>query len=722
MKNSLNVQAPFQAIRIRLASPERIILWGTTPQPKKNNVWRHTTVEKAETINYRTHKPVKNGLFCERIFGPIFDMECACTTVKKKKRREKHHGIRYFCPTCQVEFTQSSVRRYQMSTIQLSMPITHSWYLKSRPSPISTLTGFRPLLLELIDGGFVQVHESLFKRQDLLGNGRKVKNAIKRLRIHPLKPLFGKTERAQKLCSQRALRWVTESLEIYPTEQNKEFSRYLLTRTRKEGWFQTRAQQNNIKTLWGGDVHYYNHAEAIGYLLESANKPYNRYLEERIIRTTSCLPRVLQSFYIDEPRQSKLKRLKRQFKLQALRVRKNFVLGGVNPGWMIIHCLPVLPPTLRPLLQLSDDRFATSDLNDLYRRVLIRNKALEKLIEIDAPLTSCSFARGLVVKSVEVLFSNSKGRNAAVGRNARPLKSLIDNIKGKQGRFRWNLLGKRVDYSGRSVIVVGPSLQLHECGLPREMALELFQPFVIQKLLESKLTRTVRGAKLIIYYRIPIIWQLLLETVQSRLIFLNRAPSLHRLSVQAFVPVLIGGKAIRLHPLVCPPFNADFDGDQMAVHVPLAKSSQLEARTILLSTLNLVSPANGQPITAPSQDMILGFYYLTLQPLSEYYKFQQEPIFGNLKEALSWIYTKMPSPHLMLWVRMRVNMTIPNKKNRIYYACLLPYGNKTTLSHVGKNDFNSSSEKMGSYHRISVGRLLFSVHLSCCALSNRSDF
>ena len=722
MTNSLNVQAPFQAIRIRLASPERIILWGTTPQPKKDNVWRSTNLEKAETINYRTHKPVKNGLFCERIFGPIFDMECACTTIKKKKRREKQHGIRYFCPTCQVEFTHSSIRRYQMSTIQLSMPITHSWYLKSRPSPISILTGFRPLLLELIDGGFVQVHESLFKRQDFLGNGRKTKISIKRLRLHPLKPLFGQTHRAEKFCSQRALRWVTESLEIYPTEQNKEFSRYLLPRTRKNTWFQTRNQQGKIRTLWGGEIQYYNHAQAIGYLLEFSNKPYNRYLEERLVRTTSCLPRVLQSFYIDEPRQSKLKRLKRQFKLQALRIRKNFVLGGVNPAWMIISCLPVLPPTLRPLLQLSDDRFATSDLNDLYRRVLIRNKALEKLIEIDAPLTSCSFARGLVVKSVEVLFSNTKGRNAAVGRNARPLKSLIENIKGKQGRFRWNLLGKRVDYSGRSVIVVGPSLQLHECGLPREMALELFQPFIIQKLLESKLTRTVRGAKLIIYYRIPIIWQLLLETLQSRLIFLNRAPSLHRLSVQAFVPLLIGGKAIRLHPLVCPPFNADFDGDQMAVHVPLAKSSQLEARTILLSTLNLVSPANGQPITAPSQDMVLGFYYLTLHPITEYYKFHHEPIFGNLAETLAWICKEMPAPHKIIWVRTRVNMVIPNLKNHVYYGCMLSYGNKTTLTTSGKQNFDSHSEKTSSYYRISVGRLLFSIHLSWCTLSNRPDF
>ncbi len=722
MKKPLNVQAPFQAIRIRLASPERIILWATTPQPKQHNVWRHTIVEKAETINYRTHKPVKNGLFCERIFGPIFDMECACTTIKKKKRREKYEGLRYFCPSCQVEFTQASVRRYQMSTIRLSMPITHSWYLKSRPSPISTLTGFRPLLLELIDGGFTQLQDSSFKRRDLLGTGRKSKTAIKRLRIHPLKPIFGQTHRAQKACAHRALRWISESLEIYPTEQNKEFSRYLLARSRKQAWFQTREQQNLVKSLWGGDVRYYNHAEALEHLLNSNNRPYIKYLEERSVRTTSCLPPILQSFYIDEPRQSKLKRLKRQSKLQALRVRKNFVLDGVDPAWMVISYLPVLPPTLRPLLQLSDDRFATSDLNDLYRRVLIRNKALEKLQEIDAPLTSCSFARGLVVKSVEVLFSNTKGRNTAVGRNSRPLKSLIDNIKGKQGRFRWNLLGKRVDYSGRSVIVVGPNLQLHECGLPREMALELFQPFVIQKLLESKLTRTVRGAKLIIYYRIPIIWQLLLEVIQSRLIFLNRAPSLHRLSVQAFVPILIGGKAIRLHPLVCPPFNADFDGDQMAVHVPLAKSSQLEARTILLSTLNLVSPANGQPVTAPSQDMILGFYYLTLSPISPYSKSLQESTFPNLKTALSWIYNKMPSPHTMVWVRMLVNKAIPKKKDKVHYACLLEYGNKVILSNNGKKEFDPWSEKILRYHRISVGRLLFSAHLSYCALSNRADF
>ncbi len=722
MTKSLDVQAPFQAIRIRLASPERIILWATTPQPKHGNVWRHTIVEKAETINYRTHKPVKSGLFCERIFGPIFDMECACNSIKKKKRRERYEGLRYFCPICQVEFTQASVRRYQMSTIRLSMPITHSWYLKSRPSVISTLTGFRPLLLELIDGGFTQLQDSSFKRRDLLGLGRKSKNAIKRLRIHPLKPIFGQTYRAQKACAHRALRWISESLEIYPTEQNKEFSRYLLARSRKQAWFQTRDQQSQIKSLWGGNVRYYNHAEAIEHLLTINNKPYAKYLEERNVRTTSCLPRILQSFYIDEPRQSKLKRLRRQNKLQALRVRKNFVLDGVDPAWMIISYLPVLPPTLRPLLQLSDDRFATSDLNDLYRRVLIRNKALEKLKEIDAPLTSCSFARGLVVKSIEVLFSNTKGRNTAVGRNSRPLKSLIDNIKGKQGRFRWNLLGKRVDYSGRSVIVVGPHLQLHECGLPREMALELFQPFIIQKLLESKLTRTVRGAKLIIYYRIPIIWQLLLEIMQSRLIFLNRAPSLHRLSVQAFVPTLIGGKAIRLHPLVCPPFNADFDGDQMAVHVPLAKSSQLEARTILLSTLNLVSPANGQPVTAPSQDMILGFYYLTLSPVLPYFKYSKEQVFPNLATALSWVYNKMPSPHTVIWVRMLVNKAMPKIKDKIYYACLLKYGNKTVLSNNGKKEFDTWSEKILRYQRISVGRLLFSAHLSSCALANRADF
>ena len=731
----------FDYIKIKLASPMRILEWSHRKLPNGQFVGE---VQKSETINYRTFKPEMDGLFCERIFGPSKSLECACG----KYKRVRYEGL--ICERCGVELTESRVRRHRMGHINLIYPVTHVWYTNSRPNYIALLleveqcekrldTGWTefadvrdtkekdntdiPDYFSLDINNYLTSPKILLNCKKFLKEKSKAKKSnivnfyderIKRIKLASLAYFIAEDEIAFY-----GLHW---DLQQYRRCRELGFTGYPLKPYAKSH----NRRRNTPKYLLRSTPNYLIGAVLIKRELEKLN------LDQEIIKTRNFIMLCSKVLHQEQPfynfsHWSKKWEYQRIYKLRdqsikRIRILENLLTTGANPAWMIITILPVIPPALRPMIQLEGGRFATSDLNELYRRIITRNNRLLRLLEIDAPQLIIRNEKRMLQEAVDTLIDNGKRGKIALSASNRPLKSLSDIIKGKHGRFRQNLLGKRVDYSGRSVIVVGPSLQLHECGLPREMALELFQPFIIQKLLESKLTRTVRGAKLIIYYRIPIIWQLLLETLQSRLVFLNRAPSLHRLSVQAFVPILIGGKAIRLHPLVCPPFNADFDGDQMAVHVPLAKSSQLEARTILLSTLNLVSPANGQPITAPSQDMVLGFYYLTLHPTTEYYNLNHEPIFGNLSEALTWICKRMPAPHKIIWVRTRVNMVIPNFKNHIYYACMLPYGNKATLTTSGKHNFDSHSEKMNSYYRISVGRLLFSIQLAWCALSNRPDF
>ncbi len=518
------VKGSFAKIGISLASPEEILERS------------HGEVLKPETINYRTYKPERDGLFCERIFGPVKDYECHCG----KYKRIRYKGI--VCDRCGVEVTEKKVRRERMGHISLVVPVAHIWYFKSLPNKIGYLLGLPTKKLDAI---------IYYERYVVIQPGIKAQDGVKQLDFL--------TEE--------------EYLDILDTLP-------------KENQYLDDEDPNKFIARMG--------AEALYSLLQKLELDELSYdLRHKAGTETS--------------QQRKNEALKRLQVVEAFRASKN-----VNrPEWMIVKVVPVIPPDLRPLVPLDGGRFATSDLNDLYRRVIIRNNRLKRLIEIKAPEVILRNEKRMLQEAVDSLFDNSRKSNAVKTENNRALKSLSDSLKGKQGRFRQNLLGKRVDYSARSVIVVGPKLKLHECGLPKDMAAELYKPFVIRKLIERGIVKTVKSAKKIVDRKDPVVWDILENVLKGHPVLLNRAPTLHRLSIQAFQPVLIEGKAIRLHPLVCTGFNADFDGDQMAVHVPLGNAAILEAQLLMLASHNLLNPANGAPITVPSQDMVLGLYYIT---------------------------------------------------------------------------------------------------------------
>ena len=498
----------FDAIRIGLASPDKI------------RSWSYGEVKKPETINYRTFKPERDGLFCAKIFGPVKDYECLCG----KYKRLKHRGV--ICEKCGVEVTLAKVRRERMGHIELASPVAHIWYLKSLPSRMGLLLDMtlRDIERILYFEAFVVCDEGM---TDL--------------------------ERGQLLTDEMYL----DALEKYG---------------------------DDFDAKMGAEA-IYDLLRTIDLVGEIAN------LREELPKTGS---------------ESKIKKLSKRLKLMEA-----FKDSGNKPEWMVLRVLPVLPPELRPLVPLDGGRFATSDLNDLYRRVINRNNRLKRLLALNAPDIIVRNEKRMLQEAVDALLDNGRRGRAITGANKRPLKSLADMIKGKQGRFRQNLLGKRVDYSGRSVVVVGPTLKLHQCGLPKKMALELFKPFVFGKLELRGLATTIKAAKRLVEREGPEVWDVLEDVIREHPVLLNRAPTLHRLGIQAFEPVLIEGKAIQLHPLVCTAFNADFDGDQMAVHVPLSIEAQLEARTLMMSTNNILSPAHGEPIIVPTQDVVLGLYYMT---------------------------------------------------------------------------------------------------------------
>jgi DNA-directed RNA polymerase subunit beta' len=498
----------FDAIKIGLASPDLI------------RSWSYGEVKKPETINYRTFKPERDGLFCAAIFGPIKDYECLCG----KYKRMKHRGV--VCEKCGTEVTLAKVRRERMGHIELASPVAHIWFLKSLPSRIGLM----------LDMTLRDIERILYFEA-----------------------------------------YVVTEPGLTPLERGT-----LLT---EEQYMQARQEH-------GDDFEAAMGAEAVYELLRTIDLQAEMVrLKEEIAATNS---------------ETKLKRLTKRIKLVEA-----FLDSGNRPEWMVMTVLPVLPPDLRPLVPLDGGRFATSDLNDLYRRVINRNNRLKRLLELNAPDIIVRNEKRMLQEAVDALMDNGRRGRAITGTNKRPLKSLADMIKGKQGRFRQNLLGKRVDYSGRSVIVVGPTLRLHECGLPKKMALELFKPFIFSKLQRLGLATTIKAAKKLVEREDAAVWDILEEVIREHPVLLNRAPTLHRLGIQAFEPVLIEGKAIQLHPLVCTAFNADFDGDQMAVHVPLSLEAQLEARALMMSTNNILSPANGEPIIVPSQDVVLGLYYMT---------------------------------------------------------------------------------------------------------------
>ena len=498
----------FDAIRIGLASPDMI------------RSWSFGEVKKPETINYRTFKPERDGLFCAKIFGPVKDYECLCG----KYKRLKHRGV--ICEKCGVEVTLAKVRRERMGHIELASPVAHIWFLKSLPSRIGLL----------LDMTLRDIERVLYFEAFVVTD-----------------PGMTQLERGQLLSDESYL----DAIEEYGDEFDAKMG-----------------------------------AEAVRDLLRGLDlQSEANTLREDIAATNS---------------ETKLKRLTKR-----LKIVESFLDSGNKPEWMVMTVLPVLPPELRPLVPLDGGRFATSDLNDLYRRVINRNNRLKRLLELNAPDIIVRNEKRMLQESVDALLDNGRRGRAITGTNKRPLKSLADMIKGKQGRFRQNLLGKRVDYSGRSVIVVGPTLKLHQCGLPKKMALELFKPFIFSKLQRRGLATTIKTAKKMVERESAEVWDILEEVIREHPVMLNRAPTLHRLGIQAFEPVLIEGKAIQLHPLVCTAFNADFDGDQMAVHVPLSLEAQLEARALMMSSNNILSPANGEPIIVPSQDVVLGLYYMT---------------------------------------------------------------------------------------------------------------
>ena len=558
-----------KSIRISIAAPEKI------------REWSFGEVKKPETINYRTFKPERDGLFCAKIFGPVKDYECNCG----KYKRMKHRGV--VCEKCGVEVIQSKVRRERLGHIELAAPVAHIWFLKTLPSKIGTL----------LDMTMVDLEKVLYFDSYMV---------------------------------------------LDPKETN-------LTK------YQVISEEQYIQVIdhYGGEdaVEVGMGAEAVRSLLEE--------LDLLKIRTE------LREESMTTKSQTKKKKI-----IKRLKIVEAFLDSGNKPEWMIMEVIPVIPPELRPLVPLDGGRFATSDLNDLYRRVINRNNRLKRLIELGAPDIIIRNEKRMLQEAVDALFDNGRRGRAITGTNGRPLKSLSDMIKGKQGRFRQNLLGKRVDYSGRSVIVVGPKLKLHQCGLPKKMALELFKPFIYAKLEERGLATTIKTAKKMVEREELVVWDILEDVVREYPIMLNRAPTLHRLGIQSFEPTLVEGKAIQLHPLVCSAYNADFDGDQMAVHVPLSVEAQIECRVLMMSTNNILSPANGNPIIVPSQDIVLGLYYLTVE---RSFAKGEGKIFADTGEVVCAVDAGVVSLHARITCRIG-GQRIQTTPGRIIVGELLPEG------------------------------------------------
>lgn len=538
----------FEAMQIGLASPEMM------------RSWSRGEVKKPETINYRTLKPEKEGLFCEKIFGPTKDFECNCG----KYKRIRYKGV--ICEKCGVEVTKAKVRRERMGHIELATPVSHIWYFKGIPSRMGLLLDMSPKSLEKV---------LYFANYVITDPGE---------------------------CSELAYKQV-----LTETEFNKYYDEY----------------DDEFEALMG--------AEAIKKLLSQVDlQKEQKELSEELLTATG---------------QKRIRAYRR------LEVVESFLQSGNRPEWMCLDVLPVIPPDLRPMVQLEGGRFATSDLNDLYRRVINRNNRLKRLLDIGAPDIIVRNEKRMLQEAVDALIDNGRRGKPVTGASNRPLKSLSDMLKGKTGRFRQNLLGKRVDYSGRSVIVVGPELKFYQCGLPKDMALELFKPFIMEKLVKNEDAHNIRSAKKLIDRKKPVVWGALEEVIKDHPVLLNRAPTLHRLGIQAFEPVLVEGKAIKLHPMVCTAYNADFDGDQMAVHVPLSAEAQAEARLLMMSTNNILAPKDGKPITTPTQDMVLGAYYLTSDFTSEDTSF----VFEDYDEMIKALENKVINLHSKVSVRRKID-------------------------------------------------------------------
>jgi DNA-directed RNA polymerase subunit beta' len=677
----------FDYIKIKLASPFRILQWANRKLPNGQFVGE---VQKSETINYRTFKPEMDGLFCERIFGPSKSLECACG----KYKRVRYEGL--ICERCGVELTESRVRRHRMGYINLIYPVTHVWYINSRPN-------FMALLLEVeeyekkLDTTYTTHSDKCKKCKGLKLTTSTIVDLwderIKRIKLSSLAYFIADDEISfyglhwdlQQYRRSRELGYSGYPLKPYPKPQNRRYNtpKYLLRATPNfligAPLIKRELEKLNLKS----------EIFRMRYFILVCTKVLNK--EEPIYN---------ESKWFRKWEQQRIYKIREQA-IKRIRILENLAGTGSNPAWMILTILPVIPPALRPMIQLEGGRFATSDLNELYRRIITRNNRLLRLLEIDAPQLIIRNEKRLLQEAVDTLIDNGKRGKIALSANNRPLKSLSDIIKGKHGRFRQNLLGKRVDYSGRSVIVVGPSLKLNQCGLPYEMAIELFQPFIIRELINQGLASNMKIAKNLIQQNEVITDSVLEKVLKSHPIFLNRAPTLHRLGIQAFEPILVQGRAIKLHPLVCSAFNADFDGDQMAVHIPLSVEAQAECYMLMLAPYNFLSPANGEPIIMPSQDMVLGCYYLTVNNIkgllgSSHY-------FANLDDVILAYNQNKVELHSLIWIR--VNEEKPKEEALIKLTTL----NDNTIIEDYKNRQirkNKDGEIIVHYLKTTTGRAI----------------
>jgi len=620
-------------IKIQLASPQRILKWSERLLPNKKTVMGE--VRTGGTFNYRTFVPEKDGLFCEKIFGPVKDWECQCGRYKRSKYTKTGNHPTIVCPQCEVEVTESRVRRYRMGYIKLASPVTHLWFLKNIPSYISIILG-------------------------------KPKKEIKKIVYFQA---------------------------YLTTKQGSKYNKHSLTSTNDWNyfrWFYSKAFFNRDKTKFDIKEGY-----SIRPKLVLSDDIFGAQAIQNQIRNIN-LPSTAQKI------RSNLKTLvngslEKNKQIRRLRILNSFIQTKSNPEWMILTHLPILPPALRPFIQLPKGNFAISDLNELYRRIINRNNRLTRLTKMLAPEILIRNEKRLLQESVDSLINNNTQDKPVLAPHGQPIKSLSERIKGKKGRFRQNLLGKRVDYSGRSVIVVNPELKLYECGLPREMAIELFQPFVVQKLIQFKFADHIRGARQIIKNKSQVIWIILSRIIKGHPILLNRAPTLHRLGIQAFQPKLVLGRAIELHPLVCAAFNADFDGDQMAVHIPLSLEAQAEARVLMLASNNWTSPATGEPIVVPSQDMVLGCYFLTLENVSLHYILENIFYFNTIDDVLTAYRKGRIKVQTFIWIKIdEGNLELTDQE----YITL-----KNRKDFKMERDFLQSDRRC--YIRTTPGRVIF---------------
>jgi len=720
----------FDALKIGLASPEKI------------RSWSNGEVKKPETINYRTLKPEKDGLFCERIFGPTKDWECYCG----KYKRVRFKGI--ICERCGVEVTRSNVRRERMGHIELASPVSHIWFFKGVPSRMGYVLDISPKDLEkvLYFDSYIITNinrEKIDSEQDEIKKlYQRALNKAEELHQIRLEEIQANKDDIEKLDQEISEEENPDEFQEMDKKTEEDFDgdidedeiteldleerkNKIIKETDMLLEEEKEIYKEEIELIKRADTFFLNLEEKMlvsdEALFKKIKEIYGQYFKggmgaeaiKELLKNLDCKKEV------EELKETvkKSKGQKRSRSIKRLKIISSFIDSDNRPEYMILDIIPVIPPDLRPMVQLDGGRFATSDLNDLYRRVINRNNRLKKLLELAAPEIIINNEKRMLQEAVDALFDNGRRGRAVVGAGNRPLKSLSDMLKGKQGRFRQNLLGKRVDYSGRSVIVVNPNLKLEQCGLPKKIALELFKPFVMKKLVDEGFAQNIKSAKTMVERASNEVWDILEEVIKNHPILLNRAPTLHRLGIQAFMPILVEGKAIQIHPMVCPPFNADFDGDQMAAHVPLSNEARAESMVLMLSVNNILSPANGEPVVVPSQDMVLGIYYLT----SEREKSEKKVRFyNNTQDAIldyDYNFISLHTP-----IRVRINDKIlKTTVGRIIFNKSLPEDYRFVNKEIDKKDLIAIiSDCIGKYPQSVVVETLDSIKESGFKYSTRS--